>query len=212
MTQRGGPSESREPPLNLPLGGGDGPEGHRRADGKQLATVGGGCFWCLEAVYDELNGVESVTSGYAGGDVADPSYEAVCMGTTGHAEVVQIAFDGSVVSFRELLEVFFTIHDPTTLNRQGSDAGTQYRSAIFYHDAEQERLAEDVIKDVTNRGVWKDPIVTQVAPLTHFYEAEEYHQRYFEKNPYQPYCLVMIRPKVAKLRKEFLSKLKKQTA
>jgi peptide-methionine (S)-S-oxide reductase len=212
MTQRDGSPESRESSLNLPLEGGDRSDGHRSTDAKQIATLGGGCFWCLEAVYDELNGVESVTSGYAGGDVVDPSYEAVCMGTTGHAEVVQIAFDASVVSFRELIEVFFTIHDPTTLNRQGPDAGTQYRSVIFYDDAEQERVAEDVIREITGAALWQDPIVTEVTPLARFYEAEEYHQKYFEKNPFQPYCLVMIRPKVAKLRKEFLSKLKKQTA
>ena len=187
-------------------------DGHQTSDGKQLATLGGGCFWCLEAVYDELNGVEKVVSGYAGGHVVDPSYEAVCNGTTGHAEVVQITFDPAVVSFKELLEVFFTIHDPTTRDRQGPDVGTQYRSAIFYHDVEQQQVAEHVIRDITTAALWHDPIVTEVTPLDTFYEAEDYHQDYFANNPFQPYCLALIRPKVAKFRKEFLSRLKKQTA
>ena len=179
-------------------------------DGRQLATLAGGCFWCLEAVYNELRGVESVVSGYAGGEVPNPTYEAVCSETTGHAEVVQIAFDPQVVSFRELLEVFFTIHDPTTLNRQGNDVGTQYRSAIFYHDEEQRLISEDVIEEMTVAGLWDDPIVTEVTALDAFYVAEEYHQRYFEKNPFQPYCFVVVRPKVSKFRKKFVSKLKKQ--
>ena len=184
--------------------------GSRSNDGLQLATLAGGCFWCLEAVYNELRGVESVVSGYAGGEVPNPTYEAVCSETTGHAEVVQIAFDPQVVSFRELLEVFFTIHDPTTLNRQGNDVGTQYRSAIFYHDEEQRLISEDVIEEMTVAGLWDDPIVTEVTALDAFYEAEEYHQRYFEKNPFQPYCFVVVRPKVSKFRKKFVSKLKKQ--
>ncbi len=179
-------------------------------DGRQLATLAGGCFWCLEAVYNELRGVESVVSGYAGGEVPNPTYEAVCSETTGHAEVVQIAFDPDAVSFRELLEVFFTIHDPTTLNRQGNDVGTQYRSAIFYHDEEQRLISEDVIEEMTVAGLWDDPIVTEVTALDTFYEAEEYHQRYFEKNPFQPYCFVVVRPKVSKFRKKFVSRLKKQ--
>ena len=179
-------------------------------DGLQVATLAGGCFWCLEAVYNELRGVESVVSGYAGGEVPNPTYEAVCSETTGHAEVVQIAFDPEDVSFRELLEVFFTIHDPTTLNRQGNDVGTQYRSAIFYHDEEQRLISEDVIEEMTVAGLWDDPIVTEVTALDEFYEAEEYHQRYFEKNPFQPYCFVVVRPKVSKFRKKFVSKLKKQ--
>ena len=184
--------------------------GNRSSDGSQLATLAGGCFWCLEAVYNELRGVESVVSGYAGGHDLSPTYEAVCSGTTGHAEVVQIAYDPDMVSFRELLEVFFTIHDPTTLNRQGNDVGTQYRSAIYYHDEEQRLIAEEVIEEMTVAEVWDDPIVTEVTALDMFFEAEEYHQRYFEKNPFQPYCFVVVRPKVSKFRKKFVSKLKKQ--
>ena len=184
--------------------------GSRSSDGYRLATLAGGCFWCLEAVYNELRGVESVVSGYAGGHDPNPTYEAVCSETTGHAEVVQIAFDPDMVSFRELLEVFFTIHDPTTLNRQGNDVGTQYRSAIYYHDEEQRLIAEEVIEEMTVAGLWDDPIVTEVTALDTFYEAEEYHQQYFEKNPFQPYCFVVVRPKVSKFRKKFVSKLKKQ--
>ena len=184
--------------------------GSRSSDGYRLATLAGGCFWCLEAVYNELRGVESVVSGYAGGHDPDPTYEAVCSETTGHAEVVQIAFDPDMVSFRELLEVFFTIHDPTTLNRQGNDVGTQYRSAVYYHDEEQRLVAEEVIEEMTVAGLWDDPIVTEVTALDTFYEAEEYHQQYFEKNPFQPYCFVVVRPKVSKFRKKFISKLKKQ--
>ena len=184
--------------------------GNRPTDGFALATLAGGCFWCLEAVYIELRGVESVVSGYAGGHDLSPTYEAVCSGTTGHAEVVQIAFDPDMVSFRELLEVFFTIHDPTTLNRQGNDVGTQYRSAIYFHDEEQRLVAEEVIEEMTVAGIWDDPIVTEVTALDMFFEAEEYHQRYFEKNPFQPYCFVVVRPKVSKFRKKFVSKLKKQ--
>ena len=183
---------------------------NRSGDGHGLATLAGGCFWCLEAVYNELRGVEEVVSGYAGGHDPAPTYEAVCSGTTGHAEVVQIAYDPDMVSFRELLEVFFTIHDPTTLNRQGNDVGTQYRSAIYFHDEEQRLIAEEVIEEMTVAGVWDDPIVTEVTALDMFFEAEEYHQRYFEKNPFQPYCFVVVRPKVSKFRKKFVSKLKKQ--
>jgi peptide-methionine (S)-S-oxide reductase len=185
---------------------------HQPADGNQIATLGGGCFWCLEAVYDELNGVETVVSGYSGGTAANPSYKDVVTGRTGHAEVVQVTFDPDVVSFKDVLEVFFTIHDPTTLDRQGPDVGTQYRSAIFYHDDGQKRVAEDVIDEVAGRGLWEDPIVTEVTPLEAFYVAEEYHQGYFKKNPFQPYCLVIIRPKVAKFRRKHLSNLKKPTA
>ena len=184
--------------------------GSRSSEGYRPATLAGGCFWCLEAVYNELRGVESVVSGYAGGHDPDPTYEAVCSETTGHAEVVQIAFDPDMVSFRELLEVFFTIHDPTTLNRQGNDVGTQYRSAVYYHDEEQRLIAEEVIEEMTVAGLWDDPIVTEVTALDTFYEAEEYHQQYFEKNPFQPYCFVVVRPKVSKFRKKFVSKLKKQ--
>ena len=184
--------------------------GSRSSEGYRPATLAGGCFWCLEAVYNELRGVESVVSGYAGGHDPDPTYEAVCSETTGHAEVVQIAFDPDMVSFRELLEVFFTIHDPTTLNRQGNDVGTQYRSAVYYHDEQQRLIADEVIEEMTVAGLWDDPIVTEVTALDTFYEADEYHQQYFEKNPFQPYCFVVVRPKVSKFRKKFVSKLKKQ--
>jgi peptide-methionine (S)-S-oxide reductase len=176
----------------------------------QTATLAGGCFWCLEAVYDELKGVHSVESGYAGGHMDNPSYRAVCSGTTGHAEVVQIRFDPNVVSYRDLLNVFFTIHDPTTLNRQGADIGTQYRSAIFYHDEEQKKIAEEVIRDLNAQKIWDNPIVTEVTQFDKFYVAEDYHQEYFAKNPYQPYCQVVVAPKVAKFRKHFLEMLKKQ--
>jgi peptide-methionine (S)-S-oxide reductase len=175
---------------------------------REVATFGGGCFWCLEAVFKDLRGVERVESGYAGGSVPNPSYRAVCTGTTGHAEVVQITFDPRAVSFRELVEVFFTIHDPTTLNRQGVDEGTQYRSAIFYHSPEQRAVAEEVIAELTAKRVWDDPIVTEVTPLDAFYPAEEYHRDYFERNPGQPYCRVVIEPKVAKFRKQYLAKLR----
>ena len=176
---------------------------------KEVATLAGGCFWCLEAVYVELRGVERVVSGYAGGATPDPTYREVCAGTTGHAEVVQITFDPGVISFRELLEVFFTIHDPTTPNRQGADIGTQYRSAIFYHSAGQREVAEGVIAELGASGVWGDPIVTEVAPLTRFYAAEDYHQEYYARNPDQGYCRVVVAPKVAKVRQKYLEKLKK---
>jgi len=175
---------------------------------REQATLGGGCFWCLEAVYKDLRGVERVVSGYAGGRVAEPTYEQVCSGATGHAEVVQLTYDPAAVSFRELLEVFFTIHDPTTLNRQGADIGTQYRSAVYYHTPEQKEEAERVITEMTVNGVWPSPIVTEVAPLEVFYPAEDYHQDYFERNPYQGYCRMVVAPKVSKFRKQFLEKLK----
>jgi len=178
-------------------------------NGLQQATLGGGCFWCLEAVYVELRGVTKVVSGYTGGTVPNPSYQRVCSGNTGHAEVVQVTFDPAVVTYRELLEIFFTIHDPTTLNRQGADVGTQYRSAIFYHDEEQKRVAEEVIKEITAAKIWPKPIVTQVAPLDVFYAAENYHQDYFANNPMQPYCQVVVAPKVAKFRKQYYEKLRK---
>jgi peptide-methionine (S)-S-oxide reductase len=174
----------------------------------EIATLGGGCFWCLEAVYDELRGVQQVESGYSGGEVPDPTYRQVCTGTTGHAEVVQVTFDPEVVSFREILEVYFTIHDPTTLNRQGADVGPQYRSAIFYHDEDQRRVAEQVISDLEAEGVWDDPIVTEVTPFDTYYVAEDYHQEYYRNNGYQPYCQVVIAPKVAKFRKQYLERLK----
>ena len=175
---------------------------------KEVTTLGGGCFWCLEAAYDQLKGVESVESGYMGGQMKNPTYEAVCMGNTGHAEVVQVTFDPSVISYRELLEIFFAIHDPTTLNRQGNDVGTQYRSAIFYHSPEQKTIAEDVIATLTKQEVFGQPIVTQVLPAETFYIAEEYHQEYYVRNPSQPYCAYLINPKVAKFRQQFAAKLK----
>jgi peptide-methionine (S)-S-oxide reductase len=175
---------------------------------KELATLAGGCFWCLEAVYKELRGVERVVSGYAGGHVSNPTYREVCEGTTGHAEVVQITFDPALASYRELLEVFFTIHDPTTLNRQGGDVGTQYRSAVFYHTPEQRETAERVVAEMTAERVWDSAIVTEVTPLDKFYPAEDYHQDYFEKNPTQPYCAAVVAPKVSKFRKLFLDRLK----
>ena len=175
---------------------------------KESATLAGGCFWCLEAVYKELRGVERVVSGYAGGHVERPTYREVCDGTTGHAEVVQITFDPALVSYKELLEVFFTIHDPTTLNRQGADVGTQYRSAVFYHSPEQRETAEQVIAEMEAARVWDSPIVTEVSPLAEFYPAEDYHQDYFEKNPSQPYCRAVVAPKVSKFRKLFLDRLK----
>lgn len=179
-----------------------------RKNMSQLATLGGGCFWCLEAVYQELQGVEKVVSGYAGGSVRNPSYREVCNGRTGHAEVVQLTFDPEQISFREILEVFFTIHDPTTLNRQGADVGTQYRSAIFYHNEEQRRIAEKTIAEFNAAGIWPDPIVTEVTPLDVFYEAEDYHQDYYRQNPSQPYCNIVISPKVAKFRQKFAAKRK----
>jgi peptide-methionine (S)-S-oxide reductase len=174
----------------------------------EVATLAGGCFWCLEAVFKDLRGVRGVVSGYAGGHTSNPTYYQVCDGTTGHAEVVQVTFDPREVRFRELLEVFFTIHDPTTLNRQGADVGTQYRSAIFYHTPQQRETAEAVIAEITSARIWDSPIVTEVTPFTKFYPAEDYHQDYFEKNPYQPYCRAVVAPKVAKFRKLFLEKLK----
>lgn len=175
----------------------------------EIATLAGGCFWCLEAVYDELQGVTDIVSGYSGGARANPTYQQVSAGATGHAEAVHITFDPTVVSFRELLEVFFTIHDPTTPNRQGADVGPQYRSAIFYHTPQQQATAEQVIKDLNAAKIWDAPIVTEVAPFAAFYPAETYHQEYYQRNPYAPYCQVVIAPKVAKFRKKFLEKLKK---
>jgi len=178
----------------------------------QIATLAGGCFWCLEAVFDELNGVVSVESGYSGGHVDNPSYQAVCTGMTGHAEVVQVTFDPSTLSYRDLLRVFFTVHDPTTLNRQGADVGTQYRSAIFYHDDSQRADAEAVIRELTESKLWPNPIVTEVTKFDKFFAAEDYHQEYFVNNPRQPYCMAVVAPKVAKFRKHFVDRLKKQTA
>ena len=174
----------------------------------QVATLAGGCFWCLEAVFEQLRGVTKVLSGYSGGHVTNPSYEAVCTGMTGHAEVTQVTFDPDQISFRDLCGVFFTIHDPTTLDRQGGDVGTQYRSAIFYHDDEQRRVATEVIRELEAEHVFDDPIVTKVEPLKVFYPAEEYHREYYRRNPNQGYCRAVIAPKVAKLRSKFLEKLK----
>ena len=175
---------------------------------REIAVLGGGCFWCLEAVFDGLAGVDSVESGYAGGRDPDPDYEAVCSGQTGHAEVVRVTFDPDVLTFRELLAVFFAIHDPTTLNRQGNDIGTQYRSVIFCQSAEQETAARQVIADLTQQGAYAAPIVTEVAAAAPFYEAEDYHQEFFERNPRQPYCMAVVSPKVAKFRKVFSGRLK----
>jgi peptide-methionine (S)-S-oxide reductase len=176
---------------------------------REVATLAGGCFWCLEAVFDELGGVTDVVSGYAGGTVPNPSYKHVCTGETGHAEVVQVTFDPDTISYRDILNVFFTIHDPTTLNRQGADVGTQYRSAIFYHTPEQHTTAAQVIAEVTASGIWDAPIVTQVEPVPTFYPAEDYHQEYFRRNPNQGYCRMVIAPKVAKFRKHYFERLKK---
>ena len=179
------------------------------ARNQEIATLAGGCFWCLEAVYDELTGVISVESGYMGGHTAKPSYEDVCGGDTGHAEVVQITFDPAVVSFQDILQVFFVIHDPTTLNRQGNDAGTQYRSAIFYHTPEQKDVAEAVINNISRAKLYRNPIVTEVQPASAFHVAEGYHQEYYARNPSEPYCRVVVAPKVAKFRKHFVDQLKR---
>lgn len=176
-----------------------------------VATLGGGCFWCLEAVFERLSGVEHVESGYSGGNVPSPSYEQVCTGNTGHAEVVQITFSSRVISFSELLQVFFAIHDPTTLNRQGPDIGTPYRSVVFFESVLQKADAERAIADLDRAGTWGQPLVTEVAPLTRFYPAEEYHQQYYQRNPDQGYCRLVIDPKVAKFRKDFRRKLKPET-
>jgi peptide-methionine (S)-S-oxide reductase len=177
--------------------------------GKEVATLGGGCFWCLEAVYQELRGVEKVESGYSGGHVPNPTYEQVSTGTTGHAEVVQITFDPREISFRELLEVFFAIHDPTTPDRQGPDVGPQYRSVILYHSPEQEKVAREVITELEAERVYDAPIVTQVVPFEAFYPAEAYHRHYYQRHPQQPYCQVVIAPKLAKFRERFAEKLKR---
>jgi len=177
--------------------------------GQETATLGGGCFWCLEAVYKDLKGVERVVSGYAGGTVENPTYEQVCSGRTGHAEVVQITYDPQLVSFRDLLDVFFTIHDPTTKDRQGTDVGPQYRSIILHHDAGQKAEAERAIAELREKGVWRAPVVTEIVPLEKFYPAESYHQDYFENNPGQGYCRIVIAPKVAKFRQQYLAKLKR---
>ncbi|MGB1251157.1 MAG: peptide-methionine (S)-S-oxide reductase MsrA [Candidatus Promineifilaceae bacterium] len=175
----------------------------------ETATLGGGCFWCTDAVFDELRGVESVVSGYTGGHVPNPSYEAVCSKTTGHAEVTQVTYDADVISLEELLRIFFTTHDPTTLNRQGNDIGPQYRSAVFYHNEEQKTRTEAIIAEFEALQLWPSPIVTEVTPLDIFYAAEAYHQDYYKRNPYAGYCMFVIRPKVGKLRKQYFQALKK---
>ena len=174
----------------------------------ETAMLGGGCFWCVEAVFEQLKGVHSVVSGYAGGSMENPTYRDLCNGNTGHAEAVQIDFDPTVVSYRDILEIFFATHDPTTLNRQGPDEGTQYRSAIFYHDSAQKEAAERLIAELNAAQIWNHPIVTEVVPLEKFYQAEDYHQGYFQANPRQPYCQAVINPKLAKFRKQFASKLR----
>ena len=180
----------------------------RDARRSEVATLGGGCFWCVEAVFEETKGVLKVESGYSGGFVPNPTYRQVCSETTGHAEVVQVTFDPEVLSYRDVLNIFYATHDPTTLNRQGADVGTRYRSAVFYHDEEQRRIAEEVISEIEAEGVWDDAIVTEVVPFEEFYRAEEYHQGYFRNNSLQPYCQVVIAPKVAKFRKQHLDKLR----
>jgi peptide-methionine (S)-S-oxide reductase len=177
-------------------------------EGMETATLGGGCFWCLEAVFDELKGIKAVESGYSGGSVPNPSYQQVCTGRTGHAEVVQVTFDPKEISFRDILEVFFTFHDPTTLNRQGADVGTEYRSVIFYHNSEQKATAEQLIKELESEKVWPGRIVTQIVPFEAFYVAEDYHQEYYRLNGQEPYCQIVIAPKMAKLRRQYRERLK----
>jgi peptide-methionine (S)-S-oxide reductase len=174
---------------------------------RETATFAGGCFWCTEAIFSQLRGVLSVQSGYSGGSVPHPTYEQVCAGRTGHAEAVQIVFDPSVISFHDLLLIFFSTHDPTTLNRQGHDVGTQYRSAIFYHSPEQLKTAQAAVKEVTTEGLWKARVVTELVPFEAFYPAEEYHRDYYRRNPSQAYCQMVIEPKVAKFRKQFVARL-----
>jgi peptide-methionine (S)-S-oxide reductase len=178
------------------------------ADSLEITTLGGGCFWCVEAVYQELQGVQSAVSGYAGGAIDNPTYYQVCSGTTGHAEVVQVTFDPTIITFEDILYVFWRTHDPTTLNRQGYDVGTQYRSIILYHSEQQRAIAEKSKRDTDASGLWPHPIVTEISPFTAFYKAEDYHQNFYRDNPYQPYCLAIIDPKIRKLRKELREKLK----
>jgi len=175
----------------------------------EVATLAGGCFWCLEAIFKGVDGVEDVTSGYTGGTTINPTYQEVCTGTTGHAEAVQLAFNLSKISYREILQIFFSVHDPTTLNRQGGDVGTQYRSAIFYHNDRQRAIAEDLIGEFNEAQLWKKPIVTQVVPLDKFYPAEDYHREYFLRHPEQSYCQVVISPKVNKFRKQWTKRVRR---
>ena len=175
----------------------------------EIATLGAGCFWCVEAVFDDLKGVQSVESGYMGGRTANPTYEDICGGDSGHAEVVQVAFDPALVSFADILRVFFTVHDPTTLNRQGNDVGTQYRSVIFHHSEAQRDTARAIIAEIDTAGIWGNPAVTEVSPAVTFYMAEKYHQEYYARNPMQSYCMFVVAPKVQKFRKQFADRLKK---
>lgn len=179
------------------------------ADNIQIATLGAGCFWCVEAIFDDLKGVIDVVSGYSGGERENPTYQEICTGSTGHAEVIQVKFNPEEISFKEILLIFFSVHDPTTLNQQGNDIGTQYRSAIFFHSEEQRRVAQNVIVEIENSGIWGKPIVTEITEFQKFYSAEDYHQEYFTNNPNQPYCSAVVAPKVAKFRKNFLEKLRK---
>ena len=179
---------------------------------EETATLGGGCFWCLEAVYKEMEGVGSVESGYMGGHLADPDYQAVCTGKTGHVEVVQVTFDPEVTTYREILEVFFAMHDPTSRDRQGNDSGPQYRSVIFYYDDQQQQTAEQLIGQLDSEGIWRTPIVTEVRPAATFYKAEDYHQEYFRNNPQQPYCALVVAPKLQKFREKFAAKARRQHA
>lgn len=186
----------------------DSSAGNKNGGGMETATLGGGCFWCLEAVFDNLKGVKDVVSGYSGGEMKNPSYREVCTGTTGHAEAVQVHFDPTELSFADLLRVFFTIHDPTTLNRQGADIGTQYRSVIFYHTPEQKAQAEAVIGEIERQHLWENPLVTEVKPYQAFYPAEDYHQEYYANNSRQPYCQIVIAPKLSKFRRQYADRLK----
>lgn len=180
-----------------------------REDRREVATLAGGCFWCLEAVFSEIEGVHDITSGYSGGTTTDPSYQDVSTGSTGHAEAVQITFDPKVISFEEILKVFFSLHDPTTLNRQGPDTGSQYRSAVFFHSQAQKKTTQNIIQRLAIEKIWGAPIVTEVKPLVHFYPAEDYHQKYYQRNREAPYCQLVINPKLAKLRGEYRHKLKR---
>jgi peptide-methionine (S)-S-oxide reductase len=188
--------------------------GNSQSDGSnlQVATLGGGCFWCLDPIFKDLKGVKKVVVGYSGGSAKNPSYRMVCTGKTGHAESLQVTFDPDVISYKELLKIFFSFHDPTTLNRQGADVGTQYRSAIFYHDETQKAIAEETIAEIDQAGIWGNPIVTEVTPLEVFYPAEDYHQDYFKNNPNQGYCRVVIAPKVTKFRKYYTEMMKQAQA
>jgi peptide-methionine (S)-S-oxide reductase len=184
-------------------------DANRPGDPREVVTLGGGCFWCTEAIFNELKGVEKVESGYSGGNVANPTYEQVCTGKTGHAEVVQVTFNPTIISLQDLLGIFFTVHDPTTLNRQGADTGTQYRSVIFFRDERQKAAAQQAIKDIQAAGIWDAPVVTELVPFKAFYKAEAYHQRYYELNGGQSYCRLVIAPKVAKFRDHYRDRLKK---